>query len=167
MTNDAISQLELIRQLESIKHPNIQTLVYPAGKRLESFEKGDDFYPLSQKTLVLFKLYILNGTTIFNETSEFVFLSNDIFITSSMGLEFWYRSDGALDATSSTCKLLYQKNGLKGFELILDEITKEYQLVLNLNDGNAFRSVRFQSEEKIPDNLINLLNQSLEINKWL
>ncbi len=167
MKNEIKLQLDQKRQLEAIKHQNIQLVVYPADKRLEDFERADVFYPLSPKTLVLFKLNISNGISIFTENSEFTFLSKYIFIKSSMGLEFWDRSDGSLDATASTCKLLYEKIGLKGFEFIIDENTKEHQLILNLKDGNAFRSVKFKPEEKIPDNFITILNESLEINKWL
>ena len=167
MTIEIKRQLDLKEKLEAIKHPNIQLVIYPPDKRLVDLNKSIIFYPISEKNFVLMKLHIVTNNPSYQESSEFLFLSNFIFIESSMGLDFYQKSDGSLDAKPTSCKLLYQRTGIKKFSLFIDEVTNEHQLILDLNDGNAFRSVKFESEEKIPDNFISLLNESLKINKWL
>ena len=167
MKNETISQSDLKQKLGNFKHPNIGITMYPLGKRLGDLERADILYPLTPKNFVLFKLHINTGLPIFTEVTEILFLSKFIFITSSMGPQFYTKSDGSLDANSTTCKLLFEKKGLKGFDFVFDEISKSQQLVIYLNDGNSFRSVAFTPTEKIPDDFISVLNQALEVNKWL
>lgn len=167
MTNETKLQTDLKEKLGAIKHPNISIEIYPPEKRLADFEKSNIIYPLIPSHFVLFKLHINNGVSIFTESSDYLFIYKHIFISSSMGLKYYDRSDGALDATGSSCKLLYEKTGLKDFELIFDGETETEHLVLTLKDKNLFRSVGFKPNEKVPDNFVTLLNQALEINKWL
>ena len=162
-----MSQSNLKKKLNHFKHPSIGITMYPPGKRLGDLERADIFYPLSSSNFAIFKLNITNESSIFLEFTEFLFLSKFIFISSSMGLQFYSKSDGSLDANGTTCKLLFEKTGLKGFDFDIDEISKSQQLVIYLNDGNFFRSVAFTPTEKIPDDFISLLNQALEVNKWL
>lgn len=167
MSKETMSQSNLKKKLDHIKHPNIGITMYPPGKRLGDLERAAIFYPLSSSHFALFKLHINTGSLIFIEFTEFLFLSKFIFISSSMGLQFYSKSDGSLDANGTTCKLLFEKTGLKGFDFEIDEISKSQQLVIYLNDGNCFRSVAFTPTEKIPDDFISVLNQALEVNKWL
>jgi hypothetical protein len=167
MTNEIKQQLHLREKLGSFKHPNMHIELYPPDTRLADLKRATIFEPLSPKSFVLCKVHIHNGVSIFTETTELLFLYHYLFITSSMGLNFWSRSDGSLDATASTCKLLYQKTGLKGFELKFNELTSEQQIVLQLNDGNSFHSVGINSAKKISMDCITLLNEALTINKWL
>ena len=166
MTTETKLLTDFKNSLSIFQHPNISFEIFPPDKRLKDFDKVDIIYPLTPSHFVLFKMQISNGDFVFTESSTYLFIYKHIFISSSMGLEFWDRSDGALDATGSSCKLLYEKSGLKSFELFFNNETERHHLVLNLNDGNSFRSVGFKSETKIPDNFIPILNQSLEINKW-
>lgn len=167
MINDIKFQQEIKEKLVAINQSSIGVQIYPPGKRLGDFERADIFYPLTPSNFALFKLHINNGVPIFSEYTEFLFLYKYVFITSSMGLKFYDKSDGSLDAKGSTCKLLFEKTGLKGFNFIFDEVAKTQQLIIYLNDGNSFRSVAFTPTEKIPDDFISVLNKSLEINKWL
>lgn len=167
MANEMKIQAKLREQLGAIKHPNISFEIYPVGKRLGDFDRVPIIYPLSSSQFVLLELNISNGISIFSENTTYQFISNHLFISSSMGLVHWFRSDGALDATGSSCKLYYEKLGLKSFELITDNETNKQHLVLNLNDKNVFRSVGFKTLEKVPDNFTNLLNEALAIKKWL
>ena len=167
MTNETKLQTDFKEKLGAIKHPNISFEIYPPGKRLSDFERADIIYPLTSSHFVLFKMRINNGVSIYTESSDYLFLYQHIFISSSMGLKYWDRNDGALDATGSSCKLFYEKTGLQNFELIFDKETETQHLVLTLKDKNTFRSVGFKSNEKVPDNFVTLLNQALEINKWL
>lgn len=167
MNNEIKLQSELKAKFDIFRHPNIGINIYPPDKRLKDFEIADIVFPLTPSSFVLLNLQVNNGVPIFTESTQFLFLSNFVFITSSMGLKFWNRSDGSQDATGTTCKLLFEKTGLKGFALVFDDITKTQQLVIELKDGNFFRSVSFKPSEKISDDFISLLNQMLGINKWL
>ncbi len=167
MPNEIKLQSELKEKLGAFKHPNIGLSIYPAGKRLGDFEKADIFYPLTPSHFALFKLNVNTDATIFIEQTEFLFLTKYVFISSSMGLNFWERSDGSLDATGSTCKLLFEKSGLKGFDLLFDEVTKTQQFVIHLKDGNSFRSIAFASDSKVSGEFIADLNEAIKINKWL
>jgi hypothetical protein len=167
MTTEIKLLTDFKNKLSSIQHPNISIEIFPPDKRLGDFERADIIYPLTLSHFVLFNLKINNGDSIFKETSNYLFIYKHIFISSSMGLKFWDRSDGALDATNSSCKLLYEKSGIESFELLFNNKTVKHHLVLNINDGNTFRSVGFKSKTEIPDTFITTLNQSLEINKWL
>ena len=84
MTNETKLQFELKEKLGAVKQPNIGVIIYPPGKRLGDFEKADIFFPLTPSYFALFKLHINTGVPIFLEYTEFLFLSNYVFITSSI-----------------------------------------------------------------------------------
>jgi hypothetical protein len=157
---------ELINKLKEINHPNISIKIFPAAFRLSDLERAVIFYPLSPRHFVLFEVEIKNDDSIFRETTNYIFIYEHIFITSSLGLEYYTRSDGAFDATGSSCTLLYEKTGIKSFSLFCNIEKGTNHLDLNLNDGNIFRSVGFSSSEQLPDYFIPSLNQALKIKKW-
>lgn len=103
MINDIKFQQELKEKLVTINQSNIGVQIYPVGKRLGDFERAAIFYPLTPKNFALFKISISNAVIGFTEISEFLFLSKYIYITSSMGLKFYDKSDGSMDAKGSTC----------------------------------------------------------------
>jgi hypothetical protein len=157
---------ELINHLKAINHPNIEIKIFPPGVRLENLERAAIFYPLSPRHFVLFEMEIKNDDPIFKESTKYLFIYEHIFISSSLGLDFYTRSDGASDAHGSSCRLLYEKTGIKSFGLFYDNGEGTNHIDLNLNDGNIFRSVGFKSSNVIPDYFIPSLNQALMIKKW-
>jgi hypothetical protein len=157
---------KLRKTLESINHPNISIKVFPPNMRLSDLERATIIYPLTPAHFVLFEMSISDNGSIFSESSSYLFIFKHILVSSSMGLDYLYRSDGALDANPTSCTLLYEKTGIKSFELIIDTEKKTHHIALNLNDGNVFRSVGFHTDKDIPDDLIPTLNQTLKITKW-
>lgn len=167
MTNEKQHQLEIIKGLEEINHPNISIEIFPPDKRISDFERVPIIYPLTKSNFALFELNITNGVSIFSENTNYQFISKYLYISSSIGVNHYFRSDGSLDGKGTSCKLFYEKDGIKSFELVIDSVTDLQYLALNLNDKNIFRSVGFKPSIKIPDNFIKLLNDALKINKWI
>jgi hypothetical protein len=157
---------ELPKTLESINHPNISIKIFPPNMRLNDLKRATIIYPLTPVHLVLFNMSISNNKSIFKESSNYLFISEHLFVTSSMGLDYYDRSDGSLDAHPTSCTLLYEKIGINSFELTYDKEKKIHHLVLNMKDGNVFRSVGFKTDIEIPNFFIPTLNQALKVNKW-
>lgn len=157
---------KLREQLDAIDHPNISIKKYAADFRLKDMERFDIFYPLTKSMFVLFELKIDNGIFIFKQSSDFLFMYNYIFISASLGLDIYSRSDGAADATGSHCKLLYEKSGVQSFESFYDEVYETHHILMKLADGNVYRSIGYKSDIAIPAELITALNTALHVNKW-
>ena len=65
MTNEKQHQLEIIKGLEEINHPNISIEIFPPDKRISDFERVPIIYPLTKSNFALFELNITNGAILF------------------------------------------------------------------------------------------------------
>ena len=157
---------ELIKDLESIQHPNISITVYPPELKLKDLESFQFCYPLIPSQYALLELTVNDGMVGLSEETCFKFLSRHIHIRSTFISDWFYRSDDYMDAKGSHSYLIFEKTGIKEFALEFDELSNKYQITLHIGDGNIYRSVGFSPKAILPDHLIPALNKALEIVKW-